>query len=151
MIKHVNKLIPKWMPKSVENRKRNRKVFKKRGLKIGAKTGTDTRRVGCVAGAFLGLNHLFSSRLSSRLGVFSRLGTSCHVSRSRLSCQASVFVPLLRLRTRLDVLYHRMSGQICLSRQRKNKYLKRAVFGNFKRSLCRQLNARSLKRPMLHT
>ena len=35
---------------------------------------------------------LLSSRISSRLGAFSRLGMSCYVSRSRLSYQGFIFV-----------------------------------------------------------
>ena len=59
-------------------------------------------------GRLLKTYHLFSSRLSSRvssrLGIFTRLRTSCHVSRSRLSCQAFIFVSFLRLPTRLNAL-----------------------------------------------
>ena len=64
-------------------------------------------------------NHLFSSRLSSRvssrLGIFSRLRTSCHVSRSRLSCHALTFVPFCVFRRVLSSCWRLASRY--LSRQ----------------------------------
>ena len=110
-------------------------------------------------------NHLvssrFSSRISSRLSAFSRLGTSCHVSRSGLSCLAFIFVTICassdaswRLVTVLwRLVYHVCLPRQCTSivrnvmsmdRQRRQKY-------RCRKFRYRVLNARSLKRPMLHT
>ena len=110
-------------------------------------------------------NHLvssrFSSRISSRLSAFSRLGTSCHVSRSGLSCLAFIFVTICASSDAswcLVTVLWRLVYHVCLpgqctsvvrnvmsmGRQRRQKY-------RCRKFRYRVLNARSLKRPMLHT
>ena len=74
--------VPKWRQNVSPNRE---KVNQKRGPKIDAKKGRMPGGSAVCGGHPLKTNHLsssrFSSRVSSRLGIFSRLRTSCTFAR----------------------------------------------------------------------
>ena len=120
------------------------KVDRKRGPKIDAKKGSHawTYLVGqrSVAGSLLRL--IISSRLVFRL-VFRLVLASFRVLARHVTSRGACIhlSSILRLQTRPVVLLTSCIKVFILSRYRQN----------CRASLCRQLNARSLKRPMLHT
>ena len=151
-----------WEPKSRTSLSKTRSVNRceKRGQCPDPPGGS-----AVCGGHPLKTNHLvssrFSSRISSRLSAFSRLGTSCHVSRSGLSCLAFIFVTICASSDAswcLVTVLWRLVYHVCLpgqctsivryvmsmDRHRRQKY-------RCRKFRYRVLNARSLKRPMLHT
>ena len=152
-----SKMEPKWEQKSWKS------LSKTRSENRCEKRGECPEGRRCVAATLLRLiiSSRFSSRISSRLSAFSRLGTSCHVSRSGLSCLAFIFVTICASSDAswcLVTVLWRLVYHVCLpgqctsvvrnvmsmDRQRRQKY-------RCRKFRYRVLNARSLKRPMLHT